>query len=141
MKLANPELFDKAVLTIEDLGMKVAISRMSPDTKKMVFETCIDMKVVYYAKFSPRSLKQFCELDDKVSKFYRMISKNMSNFAGDLLYIPVKDGGLGFKRLSDVIQMSKLTLVGRLLTVGGAAGQAMESMILRGFRVAGTPFP
>ena len=44
---------------------------------------------------------------------------------------------MGFKRLSNLIQMSKLTLMSRLLTVGGAAGTAMQSMILRGFRSAG----
>jgi len=125
MNLANPELFDKAAATIDDLGMKVALCRLSPDAKKMVFETCIYMKVAYYAKFSPWTLSQYRALDDKVSKFYRMISKNRANIAGDLLYIPVKHGGLGFKRLSDIIQLNKLTLMGRLITVGGPAGSAM----------------
>jgi hypothetical protein len=137
MNLANPELFDKAAATIDDLGMKVALCRLFPDVKKMVFETCIYMKVAYYAKFSPWTLSQYRALDDKVSKFYRMISKNRANIAGDLLYIPVKHGGLGLKRLFDIIQLNKLILVGRLITVGGPAGSAMESMVLRGFRAAG----
>jgi len=76
-----------------------------------------------------------------VSRFYRLISKNIAPFPSALLYFPVKEGGLGFKRLSNVIQLSKLTLMGRLITVGGSAGKAMESMVLRGFRSAGQFFP
>ena len=141
MNLSNPELFHKASNTIEELGTKVALSLMSPDTKKMVFETCIFMKVAYYAKFSSWSLAEFKKLDQKVSRFYRIISKNRMSFPSALLYLPVKEGGLGFKRLSDVIQMSKLTLMGRLLTVGGSAGKAMEALVLRGFRAAGQFLP
>jgi len=44
---------------------------------------------------------------------------------------------MGFKRLSDLIQLSKLTLLSRLITVVGPAGVAMESMLMRGFRAAG----
>ena len=117
------------------------MSRMSPDTKKMVFESCIFMKILYYAKFSSWRLEDYRDLDRKVSRFYRMISKNMAPFAEDLLYFPVKEGGLGFKRLSDMVQMSKLTLMGRLITVGGPAGKAMEALLMRGFRSAGQFFP
>jgi hypothetical protein len=93
MNLSNPELFKKASETIEDLGTKVVLSRMSPDSKKVVFESCIFMKVLYYAKFSAWSLDQYRLLDKKVSRFYRLISKNITPFPGDLLYFPVKEGG------------------------------------------------
>ena len=66
-----------------------------------------------------------------------MISKNRVTSPTTLLYIPRVEGGLGFKRLSNLIQMSKLTLMGRLITVGGPSGLAMEAMLLRGFRTAG----
>ena len=45
MNLANPGLFKKALDQIDELGTKVAISLLSPDSKQMVFETCIFMKV------------------------------------------------------------------------------------------------
>ena len=38
MNISNPELYQKALATIEELGTKVAISRLSPDSKQMVFE-------------------------------------------------------------------------------------------------------
>ena len=137
MNLSNPGLFKKALDTIDELGTKVAISHLFPDSKKIVFETCIYMKVAYYAKFSAWTLSDYRLLDKKVSKYYRLISKNRQTIASSLLYIPTCHGGMGFKRLSNLVQMSKLTLMSRLLTVGGAAGTAMQAMILRGFRSAG----
>ena len=88
MNLANPGLFQKALDQIDELGTKVAISQLSPDSKQMVFETCIFMKVAYYAKFSPWSLKNYRELDSRVSRHYRLISKNRAVFPGEVLYVP-----------------------------------------------------
>ena len=66
MNLSNPGLFNKALDQIDELGTKVAISHLSPDSKQMVFETCIYMKAAYYAKFSPWTLKNYRELDARV---------------------------------------------------------------------------
>jgi len=65
-------------------------------------------------------------LDSKVAKYLRIVTKNMRTFPGDLLYISKKRGGLGIKKLSDLVNQQKLTLLGRMLRKGGAAGSAME---------------
>jgi len=93
MDLRNSTLFKKAEATIEKLGTRVVLSRMSPDTKRMVFESCIFMKVAYYAKFSPWDLAEFRRLDQRVSRFYRLISRNRATFPTALLYLPTKEGG------------------------------------------------
>jgi hypothetical protein len=93
---------------------------MNADTKKMIFETSIYMKINYYAKFCPWTLAQYRMIDSKVSKYYRLISRNMATYPSRVLYFPVEEGGLGFKRFSDVSQSSKLALLGRLL-VGGVS--------------------
>jgi hypothetical protein len=122
MHLDNQTLFAKALDTVDTLGHKVVISRMSADTKKMIFETSIYMKINYYAKFCPWTLAQYRTIDSKVSKYYRLISRNMATYPSRVLYFPVEEGGLGFKRFSDVCQSSKLALLGRLLVGGGLRG-------------------
>jgi len=87
MNLANPELLKKAEDTIEELGTRVAMSRMSSDVKKMVFETVIFMKIGYYAKFCPWTLAQYRDLDKKVARFYRVISRNRASSPTLLLYV------------------------------------------------------
>jgi len=141
MHLGNDTLFAKAKETIDILGAKVIVSNMNPDTKRMIFETCIYMQFVYYSKFCAWSLTQYRELDSKVSKFYRIISRNMPAFPSKVLYFPTEEGGLGFKRLSDVVQGSKLALLGRLTVGDGSAGLAMSSIVERGFRAAGQVLP
>jgi hypothetical protein len=141
MHLDNQALFAKALETVDTLGHKVVISKMNADTKKMIFETSIYMKINYYAKFCPWTLAQYRMIDSKVSKYYRLISRNMMSYPSKVLYFPVEEGGLGFKRFSDVAQSSKLALLGRLLVGGGSARVAMESIFERGFRAAGQVLP
>jgi len=141
MQLDNQVLFAKALDTIDTLGHKVVISKMNADTKKMIFETSIYMKINYYAKFCPWTLAQYRLLDSKVSKYYRLISRNMATYPSRVLYFPIEEGGLGFKRLSDIVQASKLALLGRLTIGSGPAREAMEAIFERGFRAAGQFLP
>jgi hypothetical protein len=66
-----------------------------------------------------------------VLKTLRRISKNMASFPEELLYVSKDCGGMGFSRLSSLIQIRKLSLMQRMAGSGGASGHAMSGMIAR----------
>ena len=64
-----------------------------------------------------------------VSKALRRISKHMPSFPEELLYVHKDNGGMGFSRLSTIVQLQKLSLMQRMAEVGGASGHAMGQAV------------
>ena len=62
----------------------------------------------------PGDLRNYERLDKIVSKMLRIITLNQRSFPSALLYMSKVQGGLGFKRLSDVAHERKLAALLRL---------------------------
>jgi hypothetical protein len=100
------------------------------ESKWLVIRGSLYEKIAYFAKFMT-SLLWYLELDKVVSKALRRISKNMPSFQEELLYVHKDSGGMGFTRLSTLVQLRKLSLMQRVAGAGGAFGHAMSDMLAR----------
>ena len=102
---------------------------------------CLFKKVypqhLYVARFAPWRLRQFRELDKEVSKCLRTKTLNQSSFPSALLYIPRALGGLGFKRLSDLVHERKLSALLRLECGSSDDRHLAESLLGRALRSLG----
>ena len=78
----------------------------------MVIRTSVMARLLYACRFANWSHSQYQELDKPFNSLYRLCTKNMPSFPTALLYI--HNGGLGFERLSDLIQLGKWRLLLRL---------------------------
>ena len=93
--------------------------------------------VLYRAQLAPWSLEQCRELDVPVTKLLKKITKNMTSYPNRLLYVGWNKCGLGYKKLSDEIQIRKYNILHRGLAEGGDAGQACAGFLARASRFYG----
>jgi hypothetical protein len=88
--------------------------------------------VGFFGKFMPWSLSQFRELDTILGSLLRDMSHNLRSFPTELLYIPKDNLGMGFNRLSTLIQKRKSSLMHRMIGMGGRECDVMTSLVNRG---------
>jgi hypothetical protein len=82
---------------------------------------------MYRATKAPWAVAQYRSLDRIISFFYRKIFKVERTFPEALIYMSLKDCGLGMKRFSDNAQRLKWSAIQRLLTSKGDSGAAATS--------------
>ena len=94
----------------------VISSRMaSPDLKYIVARTSTMAKLAYPLRFSSWPLSHYRKLDHELSLLFRRSTRNQPTFPTALLYLPTSHGGMGLKRLSDLVQLDKWSSLHRLL--------------------------
>ena len=104
-------------LSTQELNGLLAACRhrkATPDTIKAVLESSFIAKIAYRGVHSGWSLKFSLELDRIIAREYRRRTLNMKSSQEELIFQSARNGGLGFKRLSDVIQKRKKAVVDRL---------------------------
>ena len=94
-------------------------------------------QLLYSARFAPWRLSRFREIDGVISSLLRLITRNMRGFPAHLLYLPQSNGGLGFKRFSDLAQERKLKILLRLEWGSSEAKHIASSLIGRSLRGIG----
>ena len=100
-------------LSTSELRQLLAASRYkpaSPDTLKVVVESCLVNKVAYRGVLSGWSLQQTMSLDKHLAAEYRRRTLNNRTYQEESLFQPAEAGGLGFRRLSSAIQYRKKAL-------------------------------
>jgi hypothetical protein len=111
---------------------RVAPRMASSEFKRIALEKSIYETVAYFAKYMPWSMQQYRELDSILSGLLRNMSSNMRQFPADLVYIPKDSMGLGFSRLSDLVQKRKIGMMRRMIKQGGREKEVMVSLVARG---------
>ena len=104
-------------LSTQELNGLLAACRQrkaTPDTIKAVLESSVIAKIAYRGVLSGSSLKFSLELDRIMAREYRRRTLNMKSSQEEHIFQSARNGGLGFKRLSDVIQKRKKAVVDRL---------------------------
>ena len=104
----------------------------------MVTRTSVMARLLYAGRFANWTYKRYCDLDVPFNALYRTITKNMRSFPTSLLYLD--NGGIGFDRLSTLIQIGKWRLLLRLSKGDLCTRAAVHSMILR-MELAANVFP
>ena len=79
----------------------------SPGTLKVVVESCLINKVSYRGMLSGWSLQQSISLDKHLAAEYCRRTLNNKTYQEESLFQPADSGGLGFRRLSSVVQGRK----------------------------------
>jgi len=72
-------------------------------------------KLAYPLRFSSWPLSHYRKLDHELSLLFRRSTRNQPTFPTALLYLPTSHGGMGLKRLSDLVQLDKWSSLHRLL--------------------------
>ena len=103
----------------------------SPDTLKAVLESSVLNKIAYRGVHSGWSLAVTLDYDRLLAQEYRRRTLNMKSSQEDHIFQSVKLGGLGFKRLSDVIQKRKKAIVDKMTDSPPSVQLAVRSMIHR----------
>ena len=104
-------------LSRSELKHVVAIARTrraSPDMLRAVFQSSLLNKVAYRGVHSGWSLEESMQLDSILAAEYRRRSKDRSTAQTENIFQPAGAGGLGFRRLSSVIQDRKRAIIDRL---------------------------
>ena len=112
-----------ALQEIKDIAVthcaEVGATRASSVTKLACASLTTVNKVRYKAKLTSATLEELREVDRVFYKFHKSVSKNMSGFPYDLMYLPSQLGGVGIQRFSDQVQQDKLGMLLQGLVSGG----------------------
>ena len=106
--------------------------RASPEVVEAVITTSMLNKAAYQGVLSNWSLKQTLELDGIYAKELKKKSKHMASHPGDNLFRPADQLGMGFTRLTYLIQERKKGSIDRALRSDRYTRRAMEMMLARG---------
>ena len=112
----------------------VATRRASPELIKAVLESSLLNKVAYKGVLSGWFLDQSVQFDINLAREYRRRMKNMATSQEANIFPPAALGGLGFQRLSDIIQERKQAIVNHLYESPMDLRVAVTSMINRAKR-------
>ena len=107
------------------------------ESKILAMQRSLFAKVAYPAKFMAWTCLEYEVIDRVISAALRKITRNMQTFPEALLYASKQDGGFGFTKWSDSIQLTK----NRIIQYGqhGAAGHHVQGNVVRIFETAGIP--
>ena len=97
--------------------------------KYTVARTSTMAKLLYALRLSNWSLAQYQELDHSLSAIFRKATRNQRSFPTALLYLPTNLGGLGLKRLSDLVQMEKWSATHRMIRCGGTIQTVVQGIV------------
>ena len=137
MDLLNLTQLQNTIKLLTDWCKYASYSNLSLASKKLALETSTYQKIIYYAKFATWDTAQLLQLDRIIANFIRKIHKTAFSLPMDLLFLPKKHGGLGYKKLSHEIYKAQFAMTWRLLATNGTSKLATLSCIHRGFKSAG----
>ena len=106
--------------------------RASPEVVEAVITTSLLNKAAYQGVLSNWSLKQTLELDGIYAAELKKKSKHMASHQGDKMFQPADHLGMGFTRLTYLIQERKTGLINRAMRSDKFTRRAMEMMLARG---------
>jgi hypothetical protein len=112
--------------------------RSSAETKMLAIKLCIIPKVVYKLKFIAWPLSNFDKLERIFAASFRKLTKNIRSFPTQLLYVSVRNGGLGCPSIVDAIHKAKLSLAMRGLGMADTH-HSMSGLLARGIAYTGCP--
>ena len=121
-------------LSLAELRHVVAIARKrraSPDMLRAVFQSSLLNKVAYRGVLSGWSLEDSLKMDSIIAAEYRRRTKDRSSAQTENIFQPPEVGGLGFRRLSSIIQTRKMAIYDRLQDSPASCRRAVESMVAR----------
>ena len=104
-----------ALLEFKKIMKTVATRWVSPELIKAVLEASLHNKVAYRGVLSGWSLNQSIQFDVELGREYIPRTKNIATSQEANISVPESLGGLGFRRLSDIIQERKRAIVDRSL--------------------------
>jgi len=104
----------KLLVSIKALSIKKANLR----SINLVMAKCLYARGAYVDILSSWSLRECEEIDSIFATELRRRSKNLHTSQTEILYQPVREGGLGFQRFSSMVQQRKRVCIHRLLAHG-----------------------
>ena len=96
-------IFEPALTGKLQIMAAVVTRRASPELIKAVLESSLPNKVAYRGVLSGWLLDQSIQFDVILAREYRKRTKNMTTSQEAKIFLPAALGGLGFRRLSDII--------------------------------------
>ena len=109
-----------------------------PDLKTDIAEAGILSKAVYSGKLSSWSLDEMEKIDTLFATHHRQILGIEAHYPTELIYAPKEVCGVGITRFSDRVNNEKLRMVHRALRSEPPTARAMEGLLHRALRYAGT---
>ena len=109
---------DKISQELRTTVARIHTVKASAETIAEVLRVALIAKVAYPGVLSSWSLEESRLLDKQFAKVYRTISKNMATSQEENIFQPREAGGLGFPRISHIIQDRKISLLERIAEHG-----------------------
>ena len=100
----------KLLVSIKALSVKKA----TPRSINLVMAKCLYARGAYVGILSSWSLRECEEIDSIFASELRRRSKNLRTSQAENLYQPVREGGLGFQRVSSMVQQRKRNCIHRV---------------------------
>jgi hypothetical protein len=125
--IRNPTHREIIRQTVTEGCNHIVARRASMESKILAMQRSLFAKVAYPAKFMAWTCAEYEVIDRVISAALRKITRNMQTFPEALLYAGKQDGGFGFTKWSDSIQLMK----NRIIQYGqhGAAGHHVQAMV------------
>jgi hypothetical protein len=105
------ELKKEAINNITNATIVLASKKGDPAVKVAALETVVEMQVAYYSKFCSWKLSEYEELDALCIRLVKSVTGNRISIANDLMIVPKKFGGFGYRKLSNFVQRMKLRMM------------------------------
>ena len=99
--------------TLANECIKIESKDATPEMKWLAIKLVVYSRISYAARFMSWTAAELDRLDRKINVFLRRISGCTSNFPTRLLYASTQQGGLGFERISSIINQGKLRIIER----------------------------
>jgi len=122
--------------TARKLAAVISTRVASPTVKYAVARSSTMAKLAYPLRFSCWRLSKYYEIDQTLSAVFRRSTRNTRAFPTELIYLPTKLGGLGLKRLSDIVQLDKWATIQRMLRGNSHFHTVALGLVHQGFRKA-----
>ena len=114
----------------------ISIKKASARAVNTVISKCLYNRGAYVGVLSSWSLAQCEELDKIFATEIRRRTKNMKSSQLENLFQPAREGGLGYQRISDIIQHRKRSSINRILRSGDHWSRwAADALLRRGHRL------
>jgi hypothetical protein len=142
----DDEAYQWAVSRLSQAIRALDLRKGDGESKMQVLRFSILPKILYRASKANWRLSRYQELDRIMAQGVRKFMGKWNSYSTELIFLPVKQGGIGVPRISDLAQEYKWSSLQRALTLGGAPGRAARGLIERAARrsditlVEGQPF-